>query len=57
MPRTRYLNKKSLADTLAVFVHDLAIHPRPPESVAVEESLHRVTAGPVCARMSAPHYH
>jgi putative molybdopterin biosynthesis protein len=57
MPRTRYLNKKSLADTLAVFVDGLAIHRRVPESIAVEESLSRITAEPIFARLSAPHYH
>jgi len=57
MPRTRYLNKKSLAETLALFVDGLQIHGRPAESVAVEDSLHRVTAEPVFARISAPHYH
>ncbi|MFN8628046.1 MAG: molybdopterin biosynthesis protein [Candidatus Binatia bacterium] len=57
MPRTRYLHKKSLAETLAVFVDGLSIQPRPPESVAVEGSLHRITAGPVFARLSVPHYH
>ncbi|MBP1685650.1 MAG: molybdenum cofactor synthesis domain protein [Deltaproteobacteria bacterium] len=57
MPRTRYLNKKSLAETLAIFVDGLSIQRRPPESVAVEGSLHRITAGPVFARMSVPHYH
>ena len=57
MPRTRYLNKKSLADTLAIFVDGLAIRPRAPELIAVEDSLHRITAEPICARISAPHYH
>jgi len=57
MPRTRYLNKKSLAETLSVFVDGLSLQPRPPESVAVEESLHRITSGPVFARLSVPHYH
>ena len=57
MPRTRYLNKKSLAETLALFVDGLQIHARPPEAVSVEDSLHRITAAPVFARISAPHYH
>jgi putative molybdopterin biosynthesis protein len=57
MPRTRYLNKKSLAETLALFVDGLAIHRQPAELVAVEDTLHRVTAEPVFARISAPHYH
>jgi len=57
MPRTRYLNKKSLAETLAVFVDNLSIRRREPELVQVEDSLHRITAEPVFARISAPHYH
>ena len=57
MPRTRYLNKQSLADTLALFVHGRPIHPRPAERIRIEDSLHRVTAEPIFARLSAPHYH
>jgi len=57
MARTRYLNKKSLAETLALFVHGLPLRLREPVSVPVEESLHRITAEAVFARMSAPHYH
>jgi putative molybdopterin biosynthesis protein len=57
MPRTRYLNKKSLVETLTLFVDDLIIHRREPEPIAVEQSLHRITAEPIFARISAPHYH
>ncbi len=57
MPRTRYLNKKSLAETLVLFVDGLPIRRRAAESVPVEDSLHRITAEPVFARISAPHYH
>ncbi len=57
MPRTRYLNKKSLAETLAVFVDQLPIRCRAAELVAVEDSRDRITAEPVFARISAPHYH
>lgn len=57
MSRTRYLNKKSLAETLAVFVDALPIRRRAPEVVAVEDSRDRITAAPVFARISAPHYH
>jgi len=57
MSRTRYLNKKSLADTLALFVDRLQITRRSAESVLVEDSLHRITAEPIVARISAPHYH
>lgn len=57
MPRTRYLRKKSLAETLELFVTRLPISVRKPEHLAVEESLHRITAAPIFARLSAPHYH
>ena len=57
MPRTRYLNKKSLPETLALFVDGLELHRRAPELVPVEDSLHRITAEPILARISAPHYH
>jgi len=57
MPRTRYLNKKSLAETLALFVDGLTIQRPQPELVAVEDSLHRITVEQICARISAPHYH
>ena len=57
MPRARYLDKKSLAETLTLFVDELAIHRREPETVAVEGSLDRITAEPIFARISAPHYH
>jgi putative molybdopterin biosynthesis protein len=57
MPRTRYLSKRSLADTLRVFVDELEPGPRAPELVPVEASLGRITAAPVAARLSVPHYH
>ena len=34
-----------------------ALHPGRPESINVEEALGRVTAAPVYARISSPHYH
>jgi len=57
MPRTRYLNKKSLAETLALFVDGLALRRRNAEVVAGEDSAGRITAAPIFARISAPHYH
>jgi putative molybdopterin biosynthesis protein len=57
MARTRYLHKKSLADTVAVFVDGRPAPARPSEIVPVEDSLGRITAAPVLARRSAPHYH
>ncbi len=34
-----------------------ALHPGRPELIAVEEALDRITAAPVYARISSPHYH
>ncbi|MBX3024898.1 molybdopterin biosynthesis protein [bacterium] len=55
--RTRYLNKTSLAEALRLFVEDWTPPQRAAESVAVEHSLGRITAAPVFARVSVPHYH
>jgi putative molybdopterin biosynthesis protein len=54
--RTRYLKKKPLAEALGLFV-DEGVVPREGERIAVEESLGRVTAEPIFARNSVPHYH
>jgi putative molybdopterin biosynthesis protein len=54
--RKRYLKKKPLPEALAVFLA-AAPPPRRVERVAVEESLHRTTAEPIFAVLSAPHYH
>lgn len=54
--RTKYLNKKSLAETLALFVDSIESVP-PSEVIAVDDSLGRVTVAPVIARASVPHYH
>lgn len=53
----RYLNKKSLAETLRLFVTENETVAVRRETVAVDRALHRVTAAPVLARNSAPHYH
>lgn len=55
--RTRYLNKKSLAEALQLFVDDFVPRERSPDVIPVEESLGRVTAAPIFARRSVPHYH
>jgi putative molybdopterin biosynthesis protein len=55
--RTRYLNKKPLAEALALFVHDYTPPVRQPDVVEVEDSLGRLTAEPIFARQSVPHYH
>lgn len=55
--RNRYLNKQSLAEARRLFVEDWTPPRRAAESVAVEHGLGRVTAAPVFARVSVPHYH
>ncbi len=54
--RKRYLKKKPLSEAFAVFLN--AVTPsRGVERIAVEETLHRTTAEPIFALLSAPHYH
>ncbi len=50
------MEKRSLRETLDVFVNQAAIVPRV-ECVAVEASLGRVLAEPIFAKISVPHYH
>jgi putative molybdopterin biosynthesis protein len=57
MARTRYLNKKSLSEALRLFVEEFPVRRRPPEEIPVQESLARVTAEPIFAKTSVPHYH
>ncbi|MEW6297566.1 MAG: molybdopterin biosynthesis protein [Thermodesulfobacteriota bacterium] len=54
--RKRYLKKKPLQDALAIFLRAVT-PPHRVERVAVEGALHRITAEPIFARLSAPHYH
>ena len=56
MARTRFLQKKTLAEARNLFVDGWAVSPRP-EIVPVEESVGRVLHEPVFARLSVPHYH
>ena len=56
LERKRYLKKKPLAEALSVFLNAIAT-PHREEIVAVENALHRTTAAPVFAVLSAPHYH
>ncbi len=54
--RKRYLKKKSLEDALDIFLG--AVPPKTrTERVPVEKALHRTTAEPIFAVLSAPHYH
>jgi putative molybdopterin biosynthesis protein len=59
--RSFYLEDIPLAEALVRFVSDVGeaggLVPTAPERVALEEALGRVTAEPVWARISSPHYH
>src|SRR6266700_3121610 len=60
-PREIYLEDIPLEEALARFWTALsrvgALTPLPGEAVPVEQALGRVTAEPVFARLSVPHYH
>ena len=54
--RKRYLTKKPLNEALSAFLGAVT-PPKRIDHIAVEDSLHRTTAVPIFARLSAPHYH
>lgn len=55
MARTRFLEKKSLAEARELFLSASNLQPVG-ERVAVEESLGRILFEPIFARLSVPHY-
>lgn len=61
MKRDVYLTDRPLEEAQAEYMRHLeavgALQPGPPEVIPVEEGLGRVTAAPVYARISSPHYH
>ncbi len=61
MKRKVYLDdlpwEEALENYLTYLERIGALHPGRPESINVEEALGRVTAAPVYARISSPHYH
>lgn len=61
MKRNVYLDNKPWEEALEIFLNYLrgtgSLDPGKPEPVPAEESLGRVTAAPVYARISSPHYH
>src|SRR5688500_12280806 len=54
--RKRYLTKKPLPEALSTFLGAVT-PPKRVDHIAVEDSLHRTTAAPIFALLSAPHYH
>lgn len=61
MKRNIYLDDLPWEEALERYLNHLqgagALNPGPPELVSVEEALGRITAAPVYARISSPHYH
>ncbi|GIW40597.1 MAG: molybdopterin biosynthesis protein [Candidatus Binatia bacterium] len=57
MERTRYLQKKPLAEAIELFVGAPEVRPTRAERIETERALHRVTAEPIHALRSSPHYH
>src|SRR5262245_780060 len=61
MPRRYYLEDRALDDAYARFEAALAreggAHPLPAELAPLAEALGRVTAAPIWANLSSPHYH
>jgi molybdopterin molybdotransferase/putative molybdopterin biosynthesis protein len=55
--RKRYLNRKGLEESKRLFLGKISLGPLRVERVAVEQSIGRITAEPVMALLSAPHYH
>jgi len=57
MARKRYLKKTPLREAQALFLERVDPAHLNDETVRVDHALHRVTAGPIFARISSPHYH
>jgi putative molybdopterin biosynthesis protein len=57
MARKRYLKKTPLEEARKLFLASVDPAKLRTENVAVDDALHRVTAEPVFAKISSPHYH
>lgn len=57
MARKRYLKKTPLAEAKRLFLAGIDPAKLVNETVSVEDALHRITAEPVFAKISSPHYH
>ncbi len=57
MARKRYLKKTPLTEARELFIGCVDPSTLGNETVAVEDALNRVTAEPVFAKLSSPHYH
>jgi putative molybdopterin biosynthesis protein len=57
MARTRYLKKTPLTEARDLFLAGIDPSQLRNEIIAVDDALNRVTAAPVFAKISSPHYH
>ena len=57
MARKRYLKKTPLRQAREFFLERIDATRIPTETLPVEEALNRITAEPVFAKLSSPHYH
>jgi putative molybdopterin biosynthesis protein len=57
MARKRYLKKTPLTEAREMFLAIVDPEKLAAEEVAVQDGLDRITAGPVFAKISSPHYH
>ena len=57
MARKRYLKKTPLTEARELFLTTVDPSQLSSEEISVEDGLDRVTAGPVFAKISSPHYH
>jgi putative molybdopterin biosynthesis protein len=57
MARKRYLKKTPLRQARELFLERIDATRIPTETLPVEQALNRITAEPVFAKLSSPHYH
>ncbi len=57
MARKRYLKKTPLTEARELFLSTVEPARLAVEEIAVDDALDRITAGPVFAKISSPHYH
>src|SRR5436190_20455498 len=57
MARIRYLKKTPLAEARELFLATVDPRELAVEEIAVDDGLDRITAEPVFAKISSPHYH
>ena len=57
MARKRYLKKTPLTEARELFLSTVDPSRLAAEEIAIDDALDRITAGPIFAKISSPHYH